>query len=278
MSDLSCKIIIGDSRDMSEIDDGEVNLIVTSPPYYTARGSEDYENVDEWLSDMMKVFKECERVLQEGRIMCVNISDYIRGEHRYPLIALMSVELFKSGWEYQSELIWLKPDGYQSPSARRASNFIRYKNPLYTRLNCMTEAILIYRKGMKPDYENLNTDPIYTREEILEMVRDGYLRDVWKFATDTSGDHFLSFPYEMPKRLIKIFSLPGEVVLDPFLGSGTTAKAALDLDRCAIGIERVKSNIKLIKKKIGFGQMKLDKRIRYDITIRPDSKEDYDHV
>lgn len=278
MNDLTCRIIIGDSHDMGEIQDGEVSLIVTSPPYYTARGSEDYKDVDEWLSDMMGIFEECKRVLQEGRIMCVNISDYIRDEHRYPLISLLSVELFRNGWEYQSELIWLKPDGYSSPSARRASNFIKYKNPLYTRLNCMTEAILIYRKGMKPDYENLNTDPIYTREEILRMVREGYLRDVWKFSTDTSGEHFLSFPYELPKRLIKIFSLPGEIVLDPFLGSGTTVKAALDLDRSAIGFERVRSNINLIKKKIGFGQMKLNKRIHYEITIRTDSKEDYDHV
>lgn len=112
-------VVVGDSRNMQEVPSDSVQLIVTSPPYFNVKdyGTDNIGSISDfhaYLQEMQLVFNECYRVLQRGRYICVNISDIISDEHKYPIPAHFVLSLQRAGFDYREDIIWKKPDGVGS--------------------------------------------------------------------------------------------------------------------------------------------------------------------
>jgi len=253
-------IYVGDAEEvLKKLESASISLIVTSPPYYTMRGHCAWKDYEEYLEKMFNIFRECKRVLMLGRYCVVNIGDYKDATNgdttKHPIpsdfIQFMTRAL---KYDYIDDIIWMKPCGSSSSGAgSRCGNFVKSGFPLYYYPNNQYEHIIIFRRG------KLEFKTIYNKKKYaVDYTKfKQYLGDVWRFNTvPDSVDHPAKFPETLPKLVISFYSLPidSEVVLDPFLGSGTTMKVARELGRSSIGIELENKYIDLIKSKVGFGQ------------------------
>lgn len=247
----TARLYVGDSLSMPELTAGEVSLTVTSPPYWNAidyhrhasdpkrwyrtrsYGPENYEDYLNWLQ---RAFREVHRVTKPGGYLCVVIGTVLfRGRH-YPVPHDLSSRLSRSDWEFVQDIIWHKT----TAGVRRAGVFIQKPYPGYFHPNIMTEYILVFRKPGPPIYRGRTEDELTkARVEITDVFTRDVANNVWHIAPVPPGvlDHPCPFPEEIPYRLIQLYSYPGEVVLDPFLGSGSTAKVALHLGRSAVGYD-----------------------------------------
>jgi modification methylase len=236
-------LIQGDARHLPEIDSGTVALIVTSPPYpmipqwdrlFASMGAHDYPAMHRILR---AAWRECARVLVPGGILAVNIGDAVRslkGKFQlWPNHAQVLVDATAIGLRPLPHLLWKKPTN--KPNAFLGSGFLPPN--AYVTLDC--EYILLFRNG------NLRTFPRrdrtrevsrYTREE-----RDRWFSQIWSDIRGTrqgpGGSRSGAFPPEVPHRLIRMFSVLGDTVLDPFAGTGTTLWSAVRLGRDAVGAE-----------------------------------------
>ena len=285
------KIILGSSQQMVEIADDSVQLMVTSPPYpmikmwdelfakadpkikelwrkLEANGQEEsvrqiYNAMHEYLA---KVWLETYRVLVDGGIACINVGDATRRLNgKFQLFPNHSriIEISeKIGFTTLPYVLWKKPTTkpkYKGKGAFLGSGFLPPN--AYVTLDC--EFILLFRKG------NLRKFPVHDPDRydsaFTKPQRDEWFSQIWalKGARQTTGElerRTAAYPEEIADRLIKMFSVKGETVLDPFLGSGTTVRIALQNERNSIGYETDSNLIPLITKKIG------DKN-KADITI-----------
>src|SRR3989339_722806 len=132
-------VVIGDCRNMAEVEDSSIQLIVTSPPYFNVKdyGIENIGSINEYetyLKMMYQVFKECHRVLEDGRYFCVNICDVISGTKKYPIPCHYVGLLQKAGFEYRDDIIWKKPSGgskFSSGAMKRFGVFVQHPYPMY---------------------------------------------------------------------------------------------------------------------------------------------------
>jgi modification methylase len=267
----SLKIFFGDIRKMSasEVADGEIALIVTSPPYYNAPFDYPglFSNYDEYL-DLIRAFADQSgRVLGKGRICAVVTDDMLvreanggRGK-KYPIVADTTRIFIEEGFQYRDRITWVKPAGYTRIS-RRSGVVLQHPYPMYFYPDNIQESILLFQNGTF-DYEQLKTMP----PEVLEKSKIDTSRlnseywnmSVWNITNvlPRSGRveaGVAAFPEEIPRRLIKLFTLSGETVFDPFLGSGTTLKVARELGRRGIGYEMDLELKNIIRKKLGLSQ------------------------
>lgn len=250
------KVIFGDSEEvLKSFSDNSIHLIVTSPPYYTMRNQIKWKNYEQYLEKMKRIFKECFRVLRQGRVCVVNVCDYLLNGTKYPIPADFTRMLISIGFNYEDDIIWVKPLGVgkNNGSGRRAGNFIKLGFPLYFKPNNRYEHILIFRKG-KLDFKQFQN-----KEKVDYKEFKKYLSDVWEFSTAIRNQwnvkkmHVAEFPEKLPFLCISLYSLRNEIVLDPFLGSGTTVKVAKELQRNSIGIEINSDYFEMIKHKVGPG-------------------------
>lgn len=272
------KIILGDSRHMDEIKDREVHLIVTSPPYpmikiwddlFKSLGCKTYDEMHDYLSE---VWKECYRVLADGGIACINIGDATRkvnGIFRlFPNHARVIEICEKIGFISLPCILWKKPT--TKPNSFLGSGFL--PTNAYVTLDC--EYILLFRKGKPRKFKP--KDPYryisyYTKEE-----RDVWFSQIWdikgiKQENNEIERRIAAYPDEVVYRLIRMFSIIGDTVLDPFLGTGTTIKVAMQLYRNSIGYEIDENLLPLIKEKVGYQQKLLEPtNFEVDITLRDD--------
>jgi site-specific DNA-methyltransferase (adenine-specific) len=260
---------------MKEISDGEVHLIVTSPPYFNAPF--DYEglfkNYDQYLGVLRRVANESFRVLQNGRIFVLNIDDMLINGEKYPIVADATRIFLDAGFRYRDRIIWKKPEGYLRIS-RRSGVMLQNPYPMYFYPDNLLESIIIFQKG-KFDYKSI---PKEIREaskiDIREFQDHKWFMTLWEMVNVLPGSplekDIAAFPDELAYRCTQLFSYVGETVLDPFCGSGTTMKVARDLNRNSIGIEIKKDLIHIIKKKLGFeGQSDLYKHgDTFEVMIR----------
>ena len=252
------KLIIGNCMVMEEIPDGTVHLMVTSPPYFNApfdyKGL--FKNYEQYLGVLRKFAKETFRVLQEGRIAVLNIDDMLINGEKFPIVA-DAIKIFQeAGFRYRDRIIWKKPDGYLRIS-RRSGVVLQNPYPMYFYPDNLLESIIIFQKG-KFNYRSVPKEVRETSKiDMKEFSKKKWYMTLWEMNNVLPGSplekDIAAFPYELPYRIIKLFSYKGETVLDPFVGSGTTMKAARDLGRNSIGIEIKKSLVPIIKEKLGFG-------------------------
>ncbi len=244
-------ILEGDSSEtLKNIKDGDIQLIFTSPPYYNAREYSDYINYRKYLDDLKKVFIECNRILQDGRFIIVDVSPVITKRPgreyesiRYPIHFDLHNVLINSGFYFVDEIIWEKPE----PSVpNRIGGYIQTRNPLAYKPNCVTESIMVYRK--KSDFlldKNINfytSNPDYVPND--EKVDRS---NIWKIAPANNKNHPAVFPEKLCKKILKYYSFKGDTVLDPFAGSGTFGKAAYKMGRIPVMCEMNEDYIKVIK-------------------------------
>lgn len=259
------KLIIGNCMDMSEIPDGSVHLAVTSPPYFNAPFDykDLFKNYDQYLGVLRKMAKESFRVLAEGRIFVLNIDDMLVNGDKFPIVA-DAIKIFQeAGFRYRDRIIWKKPEGYLRIS-RRSGVILQNPYPMYFYPDNLLESIIIFQKG-KFDYKSISEEiRKKSKVDTKEIQSKKWYMTLWDMnnvmPNQVLEKDIAAFPEELPYRAIKLFSYVGEIVLDPFAGSGTTMKMARQLGRNSIGIEIKKSLIPIIKEKVGFnGQKTLNK-------------------
>ena len=251
-------IINGDSRKMDELQDKSVHLIVTSPPYWQLKdyGSESQigfnDSYEQYINNLNLVWKECYRVLHDGCRLCINIGDqFARSVYygRYKVIPIHS-EIIRFcetiGFDFMGQIIWQKTTTTNTTGGAAIMGSFPYPRNGIVKLDF--EYILLFKKqgdAPKPTAEQ-KAQSAMTNEEW-----NTYFNGHWYFNGAKQDKHLAMFPEELPKRLIKMFSFPGETVMDPFMGSGTTAAVARKLGRNSIGYEINPEFIPLIKHKIG---------------------------
>ena len=261
----NAKVYFKNSTNMSELEDGSVNLIITSPPYWTLK---DYENQDQiglgsssydfYINELNKVWKECVRVLAPDGKICINIMPFLltgkaaRFKRRETRLVLGDIEKFMDQTleMYQYGLyIWDKR------KIARFSSFGSYPYPPNIFTTYPYEWITVFSKeGKRPKV----TKEIKEKSKITtEEWQKWAINSIWEMqpASAKREKHPAPFPDELPRRLIKLHSFYGDTVLDPFLGTGTTAKVSLELGRKAIGYELNKEYKPLIKSKLSSIQL-----------------------
>ncbi|MCL4397412.1 site-specific DNA-methyltransferase [Patescibacteria group bacterium] len=247
----SQKIFMKSSCKMDDLPDESVHLMITSPPYFNAKMysrkplKEDLGNIhdlERWFATIGEVWRETYRVLQPGRKAFINIMNLpVRengGFYSLNLVGQTIDLMTKIGFIFKRDIIWHKTNGVRA-------QFGTYPYPGGILINNMHEFILEFNK---PEKKGFNKYAHLSKEqkERSKIDKDFWLSlknsDVWLMKPQNSGDgrsHVAPFPYELPYRLIKAYSYISETVLDPFLGSGTTLKAAADLKRDGVGYEIV---------------------------------------
>jgi modification methylase len=252
------KIIIGDSREMGEVADGSVDLVVTSPPYwhlkdYGVAGQIGYgQSLHDYLRDLFRVWRECFRALRPGGRLCVNVGDQfaraaVYGRYKIiPLHAEIIGQGEELGFDFMGAIIWQKKTTMNTTGG--ATIMGSYPYPPNGLVEIDFEFILILKKpgpGKKVVKEIKEASKL-TKEEWKE-----YFSGHWHFGGARQLGHEAMFPEELPRRLIRMFTFVGDTVLDPFLGSGTTIKVALELGRNAVGYEINNTFENMIREKLG---------------------------
>ncbi len=252
------KIIIGDSRSMTEVNEGAVDLVVTSPPYwhikdYGAPGQIGYgQSLHEYLKDLYRVWHECFRVLREGARLCINIGDQfarsiVYGRYKViPLHAEFIAQCEHLGFDFMGSIIWQKKTTMNTTGG--ATVMGSYPFPPNGIVEIDYEFIHIFKK---PGQSKKVSKEIKAASQLTKEEWKEYFAGHWYFGGVRQVGHEAMFPEELPRRLIKMFTFKGDTVLDPFLGSGTTVKAAIDLERQAVGYEINDNFMSLIEEKLG---------------------------
>jgi len=264
------RVVIGDSREMAEVNDGSIHLIVTSPPYpmvaiwddfFTEVSASTYDAMHEYLN---QVWREVERVLVPGGIACINIGDATRTRdglfHLYPNHSRIIENFEKLGFVTLPYVLWKKPTTkphYKGKGAFLGSGFL----PPNAYVTLDMEYILIFRKG--PPRSFPPKDPDRYKSRFTKRERDEWFSQVWKVqgvrqSVDGLERRVAAFPEEIPRRLIRMFSVLGDLVLDPFLGSGTSLKAAMELGRRFVGYEKLEEMTEIIRRKTQAGSEKIE--------------------
>lgn len=272
-------IVIGDARHMKEVPDESVHLVVTSPPYWQIKdyGSEYQIGFDhtyqQYINNLNLVWKEGDRVLHPGCRLCINIGDqFARAVDygRYKIIPIRE-EIIKFceviGFDYMGAIIWQKATTCNTTGGATVMGSYPYPRNGVVKLDY--EFILLFRKRGEPPKSTPEAKEAsrLTREEWNQ-----YFYGHWNFPGERQDRHQAVFPEELPRRLIKMFSFPGETVLDPFLGSGTTSLAAKNLDRNSIGYEISPASLPVIQQKLGMDGLLTDA----DFTVLRQEKTHFD--
>ena len=229
------KIICSSSEFMLEIPDNSVDLMITSPPYNVSKEYDDDLSLDEYLELLQKVFLETYRVLVNGGRACVNVANVGRKPY-IPLSDYFSRIMIDIGFNMRGEIIWNKASS-ASPSTAWGS-WKSASNPI---LRDIHEYILVFSKG---DYKKnkRNKENTISRDDFIEWTKS-----IWTMKAESAKriGHPAPFPEELPYRLIQLYSYKGDIILDPFMGSGTTALASLKSGRNFIGYEVKEEYVRL---------------------------------
>ena len=246
-------IICQNSKNLSFIPSNSIALTVTSPPYHNAidysrhvkkgwyRGNLGRE-LEEYLHEMENVFSEVFRVTKEGGYCAIIIGNEIANGQIIPLPHLLIHRLSKQ-WNFHEEIIWSKITG----GLDRFGVTIQHPYPSYYRANIMHEHILVLRKGSTHHQK----DP-QSKITIDEIAKKDTSNSIWNIAPVPPKfiNHPCPFPEEIPCRLIALYSNVGDIVLDPFVGSGQTTKVARYLKRHYAGVDNIKEYVEMAKKRL----------------------------
>jgi modification methylase len=259
------RVITADSRHMTELADESVHLVVTSPPYPMVAIWDEFfressaNSYDEMHAYLDHVWKEVARVLIPGGIACINIGDATRSKdgvfHLYPNHSRVIQSFEKLGLVTLPYILWKKPTTkpqYKGKGAFLGSGFL----PPNAYVTLDMEFILIFRRGGLRTFQP--KDPDRYKSKFTKKERDQWFSQVWtvtgaRQSVEGLERRVAAFPEEIPRRLIRMFSIVGDLVVDPFLGSGTSLKVAVDLGRRFVGYERLESLVPVIRARLAGG-------------------------
>lgn len=259
------KLIVGDARHMHEVPDGSVALVVTSPPYFA--GKEYEESLGEggvpgtyieYLDLLRDVFAECARKLEPGGRIAVNVANLGRRPYRSLSADVTGILQDDLRLLLRGEIVWVKQRGSSGSCAW--GSFQRAGNPV---LRDLTERVIVASKGRfdraitagARAKKGLPSESSMTRDDFME-----YTLDVWEIPAESAKrvGHPAPFPLELPARLIHLYTYRGDLVLDPFAGSGTTAVAAVMAGRHYAGYDLDESYVRLAEARVDDARRKLD--------------------
>lgn len=228
------------SENMSDIPDNSVHLMITSPPYNVSKVYDNDLSLEEYLEMLNKVFSETYRVLVNGGRACINVANLGRKPY-IPLSDYISTMMIDLGFNMRGEIIWNKA-GSASPSTAWGS-WMSAGNPI---LRDIHEYILVFSKGSYKRERNGKENTI-SKDQFIEWTKS-----IWEMNAVSAKKvgHPAPFPEALPYRLIQLYSFKNDIVLDPFIGSGTTGMAALKSDRAYIGYDNSQEYVDLAEKKL----------------------------
>jgi modification methylase len=238
-------IVHGSCEEMKEIPDCSVHLMITSPPYNVSKEYDDDLSLNEYLTMLKNSFSETYRVLVNGGRACVNVANLGRKPY-IPLSDYISNMMIEIGFNMRGEIIWNK-----AASASPSTAWGSWQSAANPTLRDIHEYILVFSKG---DYkrerkkEELETKKnTISKEQFIEWTKS-----IWTMNAESARriGHPAPFPEELPNRLIQLYSFTNDIILDPFIGSGTTGVAALKTDRFYIGYDTNEEYIKLAEKRL----------------------------
>ncbi len=238
---LHNRIFCKSAEHMTELPDQSVHLVVTSPPYNVGKEYDQDLTLQEYRSFLRRVWKEVYRVLVPGGRACINVANLGRRPY-IPLHAFILQDMLDVGFLMRGEIIWNK-----AASASASTAWGSWRSPTNPTLRDVHEYILVFCKDTfrrpNPDGRQITI----SREEFLEFTRS-----VWTFPAVPARKigHPAPFPVELPYRCIQLYTFAGEVVLDPFMGSGQTAIAALKAGRIFVGYEVEETYVQLAQQRI----------------------------
>lgn len=277
------RIYLKDSRNMQEVENETVQLVATSPPYWSIK---DYGNPEQigykdslpkYFRELGKVWSECIRVLESGCRLCINIGDqYIRASEEtpyqiIPLHAMMVNNLMTKHRKevlYLGSIIWKKIPTTKTTGGASVMGSYGYPRNGYVSYNY--EYIALFKKkgkAKKPSRE-VKEKSFINRVEWRDLFNG-----IWTFNGVKQIGHIATFPDELPRRLMRMFTFESDTVLDPFLGSGTTSRVAWELGRNSFGYEigfNLPTNLdmkELIKQKVHFYDTPISERSRVFPTL-----------
>jgi len=235
------KVFCKSSETMEEIPDDSIHLMVTSPPYNVTKEYDEDLTLEEYRELLKRVFNETYKKLVVGARACVNIANVGRKPY-IPLHSYIIKDMLDIGFLMRGEVLWNK-----SSSAGVSTAWGSWKSAKNPTLRDIHEYILIFSKG---NFSRLNTDnkkSTIKKEEFLEFTKS-----IWNFPAGSAKrvNHPAPFPVELPYRCIQLFTFKGDVVLDPFVGSGTSCIAALKTGRNFIGYDNNQEYVEIARKRI----------------------------
>lgn len=232
-------------EEMKELPDCSVHLMVTSPPYNVGKEYDNNLTLEEYLAFLMRVWKETYRVLVPGGRACINIANVGRKPY-IPLHASIMQNMIDLGFLMRGEIIWDK-----AASASTSTAWGSWQSATNPTLRDTHEYILVFSKGSYRREKMDGRKSTISKEEFLEFTKS-----VWGFPSESAKKvgHPAPFPVELPYRLIQLYTFSNEIVLDPFMGSGQTAIAALKAGRRFTGYEISEDYIRLAQRRIQNGK------------------------
>lgn len=238
--DVIDKVHCLDSRDMSVLPDSSVHLMVTSPPYVAAKEYDKDWTLGEYLKLLKDVFSETYKKLVPGGRACINIANLGRTPY-IPLHSFVIRDMIDIGYLMRGEVIWDK--GASAGASTAWGSWKSAKNPT---LRDVHEYIMIFSKETF-SRENKERSDTISKDEFLE-----FSKSIWQFPTESAKrvGHPAPFPVELPHRLIQFYTFQEDVVLDPFVGSGTTCVAAAKTGRHFVGFDNKKEYVETARKRI----------------------------
>lgn len=238
------------------LDDNSIDLVVTSPPYYNAKDYAHWNTYNEFLCWLTDVFTVTYNKLKVGRICCVNLSVIIQpresrnSESKRIALPFHFVNLMeKIGFKFLEDIIWVKPEGSVK---NRNGRFYLDRQPVQYKPNIVNEYILVFQKPAPFLIDKIVRS--YQGEiKLKSLIADNYERtNIWYINPENKSKHPAPYPEELCDKLIKYYSYSGDIILDMFMGSGTTAKVAKVNDRNYIGFEVSKEYYDLAIKRLDF--------------------------
>jgi site-specific DNA-methyltransferase (adenine-specific) len=234
------KFIGGSAENMIELPNNSIHLMITSPPYNVSKEYDNDLSLKEYLQLLENSFKETYRVLVNGGRACINVANLGRKPY-IPLSDYISKIMLDIGFNMRGEIIWNKAAS-ASPSTAWGS-WLSAANPI---LRDIHEYILVFSKG---DYNRIGKGKYntITKEQFMDWTKS-----IWTMNAERARriGHPAPFPEELPYRLIQLYSFKDDIILDPFMGSGTTAVSAIKSERNFVGYDISQEYIDLAEKRI----------------------------
>lgn len=280
---LPNKIVLGDAAQiLSELPLNSVQLVFTSPPYFNAKPEyTEYLDYQEYLDSLRRVFLRCHEVLSEGRFLVVNTSPILvrrisrqAASRRLALPFDLHHVLSNLGFEFIDDIIWVKPEG-AGWATGRGRRFAADRHPLQYKAVPVTEYVMVYRKQTDKLIDwNIRThhDPEAVKKSKIDGAYE--VTNVWRITPSHHKDHPAIFPEELVEKVVRYYSFTGDLVLDPFAGSGTVGRVTLKMGRRFFLIDNEPKYFHLMQQEVGLAA----KTLGEEVFFEPENLFDGNHV